>query len=263
MDIDRGQVQRYALSHGRVRRQPSPARTAPQRHRGADLERGPHRVLEARLPRRAGPGHRPRRGLQRGAHLPPLVLQEGALPRHPPLGLARHRAGDRRPRRRTARAAPPSMVGAYLDAMLPRPDGRPDPDPRVPRRRPAPHPARPGRSVPRRAGEPRRRGHRRSPARSPDGIDPLLAVLTVGGLAALVASAQEAAQPVHRARRCRRRSGGGRSTSSCSTAWSRGPTATRSRADPPAPPSRPPSSASPPPRPGARRAVRCGPLAVA
>jgi len=87
-----------------------------------------------------------------------------------------------------------SVVGAYLDAMLRDPmgaqilireylDG-------------APHLTQLAQADPALIEPVRRAASAIAESGSvPDGIDPLLAVLTVGGLAALVASAQEAAQP--------------------------------------------------------------------
>ena len=75
-----------------------------------------------------------------------------------------------------------------------RSDGRADPDPRVPRRRALPDPAHPDRPGAPRAGAARRARARGTAARD-GGLDPVLAVVTVGGLAALVASSREAARP--------------------------------------------------------------------
>ena len=98
--------------------------------------RRPNRVLQPGLPRRAGPGHRQAGRLQRGAPLPALGVEAGALRRDPEVDLDGGREGDRHPAR-DQRRGPRRRLGLPRDAHE-GPRGEPDRDPGAARRRAVP-----------------------------------------------------------------------------------------------------------------------------
>ena len=165
------------------------------RDRGADLGGGAHRVLQARLPWRAGPG------IARGASCNvALIYRHWASKRALYLDILRAVwLGSTNEIARLVEEGPggaAAVVSAYLDAMMKDPMGAQilireylDGAPFLAPAHQTDDPRSSSRCSARRPCSPLAGGG------GDCGLDPVLAVVTVGGLAALVASSREAARP--------------------------------------------------------------------